>query len=72
MPESYGVRAKFRFVLHEIDWHMSRTRNAHLAWNAAAVALGLPSAKGKSLSELAAELSVTKQALSKYVTRFLN
>ena len=61
----------FLRVLLMIDTHMSRTRDARLAWVAVSVALGLTSTRGKTLTQLATEMGVSKQALSRPTAKLL-
>jgi hypothetical protein len=48
-----------------IDTHMSKIRDARLGWVSVSVALGLTSTRGKTLTQLATEMGVSKQALSR-------
>jgi hypothetical protein len=61
----------FLRVLLMIDTHMSRIRDARLGWVSVSVALGLTSTRGKTLTQLAAEMGITKQPLSKPTAKLL-
>ena len=61
----------FLRVLLMIDTHMSRIRDARLGWVSVSVALGLTSTRGKTLTQLAAEIGITKQPLSKPTAKLL-
>jgi hypothetical protein len=58
-------------LLSVMDTHMSRVRDARMAWTEIAVALGLDSTKGRSITRVASERGVSKQAISRAVTTFL-
>jgi hypothetical protein len=58
-------------VLACIDAHMSNHRDARLAWIQIAIGLGLGSVSGHSTTAIAAELGVTKQAVSRGTVSFL-
>lgn len=58
-----SLEAVFRFV--------QNSRRKDLANTQWAVALGLPSVRGQSVTDLALQFGVTKQDFSKGVTRFL-
>jgi hypothetical protein len=61
----------FLRVLLTIDTHMSRIRDARLGWVSVSVALGLTSTRGKTLTQLATEMGITKQALSRPTAKLL-
>jgi hypothetical protein len=58
-------------LLAAMDAYMSGSRNAELRWIEVSVALGLNSTRGKTVTQLADEAGVTRQAISKGVTEFL-
>jgi hypothetical protein len=62
---------RLRVLLFRMDTYMSRHRDAQLSWVQIATAMGLDSTEGKSVTEIASSLGVTKQAVSKGVTAFL-
>jgi hypothetical protein len=53
------------------DTFVSCARDARLAHIQVAIALGLYSTRGRTLSDIADELGITKQALSRGVAKFL-
>jgi hypothetical protein len=73
-PESSEYRrASLRFLqlVLQMDDHMTGHRDASLSWLSISFALGLTSTRGKTLTQTAVELGISKQALSRYVTSFL-
>ena len=50
---------------------MSQMRSADMGWASVSIALGLPSTEGRTLTEIADEMEVTKQALSRPTAKFL-
>jgi hypothetical protein len=71
-PDEYREASLvFLRVLLMIDTHMSRIRDARLGWVSVSVALGLTSTRGKTLTQLATEMGVSKQALSRPTAKLL-
>jgi len=62
---------KLMRVLHCLDTFVSCSRDARLAHIQVAIALGLYSTKGRKVTDIAEELGITKQALSRGVAKFL-
>lgn len=58
-------------VLYCLDTFMSCSRDARLAHVQVSIALGLYSTRGRTVTDIAEELGITKQALSRGVARFL-
>lgn len=58
-------------VLHCLDTFVSCSRDARLAHIQVAIALGLHSTGGRTVTDIAEELGITKQALSRGVAKFL-
>jgi hypothetical protein len=58
-------------VLYCLDTFVSCSRDARLAHIQVSIALGLYSTRGRTLSSVADELGITKQALSRGVAKFL-
>jgi hypothetical protein len=58
-------------VVGIIDTFLTGSRDARMAATAFSIAFGLSSTRGRTLTEVATDLGVTKQALSRYVCRFL-
>jgi hypothetical protein len=58
-------------LLAAMDTYMSKGRNAELRWTEVSAALGLNSTRGRTITQLADEAGVTRQAISKGVTEFL-
>ncbi len=58
-------------VLEAADTFVSGARDARLAWIQVSIALGLHSTLGKSETEIAAEMGITKQAISRGTVTFL-
>ena len=50
---------------------MSGMRDARLAWVSASIALGLTSTRGRTLTDLAEEMGISKQALSRPTAKSL-
>jgi hypothetical protein len=69
--ESLQTRLRFYSLLNVIDTHMSKIEDARMAWTTCAIAMGLPSVSGRSTTAIATEMGVSKQALSRPVTKFL-
>lgn len=61
----------FNLVVLKIDDFIAGCRDARMASVAISFALGLNSTRGRTITSVAAELGVTKQAVSRYVCRFL-
>lgn len=72
-PGTEPLQTRFRFfgLLQVIDTHMSKTEDARMGWTQIAIAMGLPSTRGLSTTAIAAELGVTKQAVSRGCVNFL-
>jgi hypothetical protein len=70
-PSTREVATRLRCLLASMDIHMSKRWDAQRGWIEISVALGLPSTKGRSVTEIAEEMGVTKQAISKGSTTFL-
>jgi hypothetical protein len=62
---------RFLHVAYCWDTFVSSARDARLAHIQISIALGLHSTRGRTLSDVAAELGITKQALSRGVAKFL-
>jgi hypothetical protein len=58
-------------LLAAMDTYMGKGRNAELRWIEVSVALGLNSTRGRTITQLADEAGVARQAISKGVTEFL-
>ena len=58
-------------MLQCLDTVMMSAQHARRAWVEVSIALGLQSTRGRTESEVADELGVSRQAVSKDVTRFL-
>jgi hypothetical protein len=73
IPDSSTREAaiRLRCLLCCLDTHMSNRCDAQRGWIEISIALGLASTQGKTLTEIASEHGVTKQALSRPVTTFL-
>src|ERR1700751_576179 len=65
------ARIRLWGILIAMDYHMNRMRDARLAWIERSIACGLDSTRGRTLTELANDEGVSKQAVSRQVTRFL-
>lgn len=71
-PDEYREASLvFLRVLLMIDTHMSRIRDARLGWISVSIALGLTSTRGKTLTQLATEMGISKQALSRPTAQLL-
>jgi hypothetical protein len=62
---------KLMRVLYCWDTFVSCSRDARLAHIQISIALGLYSTRGRTITDVSAELGITKQALSRGVARFL-
>jgi hypothetical protein len=71
-PNAYR-EAGIRHLRVSICWaeFVLSARNVRLATIQVSIALDLPPTQGKTLTQIANELGVTKQAISRGVTRFL-
>jgi hypothetical protein len=71
-PSDYR-EASLRFLRVAYCWDtfVSSSRDARLAHIQVSIALGLYSTKGRTVTDIAEELGITKQALSRGVARFL-
>jgi len=58
-------------VLYCLDTFVSSSRDARLAHIQVSIALGLYSTRGRTETDIAEELGITKQALSRGVAKFL-
>jgi hypothetical protein len=58
-------------LLSAMDTHMNKRWDAQRGWIEISVALGLASTRGRTVTAIADELGVTKQAVSKGSTTFL-
>jgi hypothetical protein len=71
-PSDYREASlRFLHVAYCWDTFVSSARDARLAHIQISIALGLHSTRGRTLSDVAAELGITKQALSRGVAKFL-
>ena len=70
-PSTREVATRLRCLLSCMDTHMSKRWDARRGWIEISVALGLASTKGRSVTDIAGEMRVTKQAISKGSTTFL-
>lgn len=62
---------KFLRVFLACDTYMCSSRDARLAWIQISIACGLPGVQGRTETAIAAEIGITKQALSRGVAKFL-
>lgn len=60
----------FLSVIEKIDSEMTRSRDARKTWVAVSISLGLHSTSGVTVTQAAAQLGITKQALSRTVASF--
>jgi len=71
-PSEYReASTKLMRVLYCWDTFVSCSRDARLASIQVSIALGLYSTQGRTITDISAELGITKQALSRGVVRFL-
>ena len=70
-PASREPSTRLRVLLACMDSHMSTRADAQLGWVEISCALGLGSVSGKTVTQLAGELGITKQAVFKGATKFL-
>lgn len=70
-PSSREATVRLKCLLGCMDTHMSQIRDARMGWIEIAIALGLGSTKGKSVTRIAGEMGVTKQAVSRGAVKFL-
>jgi hypothetical protein len=69
-PSTREAAIRLRCLLLCMDTHMSKRWDAQRGWIEISVALGLASTMGRTLTAIADELRVTKQALSRGVVTF--
>lgn len=62
---------KLMRVLYCLDTFVSSSRDARLAHIQISIALGLYSTRGRTVGDIADEIGITKQALSRGVAKFL-
>jgi hypothetical protein len=65
------VSLRFLHVAYCWDTFVSGSRDARLASIQVSIALGLYSTRGRTVTDIAEELGITKQALSRGVAKFL-
>lgn len=71
-PSDYREAAlHFVRIMFCVDTFTAGSRDARLAIIQVSIALGWPSTRGKTETAIAAELGITKQALSRGVAKFL-
>jgi hypothetical protein len=70
-PSTREAAVRLRCLLGCMDVYMNKRWDAQRGWIEISVALGLASTQGKTLTQIASEIGVTKQALSRPVTTFL-
>jgi hypothetical protein len=71
-PNAYRECAVRLIVILEcVDWFVASHRDARLAAIQVSLALGLNSTRGRSVTDVAAELGMTKQAVSRGCAEFL-
>lgn len=70
-PSTREVATRLRCLLGCMDVYMNKRWDAERGWIEISIALGLASTKGRSVTEIAGEMGVTKQAISKGSTTFL-
>jgi hypothetical protein len=71
-PSDYREAAlHFVRIMFCVDTFIAASRDARLASIQVSIALGWPSTRGKTETSIAAELDITKQALSRGVAKFL-
>jgi hypothetical protein len=68
---SREASVRLRLLLFCMDSYMSHIRDARMGWVEISLALGLGSTEGKSVTRVACEMGVTKQALSRGAVKFL-
>lgn len=64
------VALKHLSVSYITDSFMSQQKNGVRGWIVVSIVLGYPSTQGRTLTSIATELGVTKQALSRSCTHF--
>jgi hypothetical protein len=71
-PSDYReISLRFLHVAYCWDTFVSCSRDARLASIQVSIALGLYSTRGRTVTDIAEELGITKQALSRGVAKFL-
>ena len=70
-PSSREAAVRLLGLLSVMDTHMSNRKDAQLGWLEISIALGLDSTRGKTITMIASEVGLSKQAISKRVTTFL-
>lgn len=60
----------FLGILEKVDSRMSTCRDARKTWIAFSISVGLHSTAGRTLTDIAQEMGITKQALSRDVALF--
>jgi hypothetical protein len=71
VPNVYReVALKHLSISYITDSFMSQQKNGVRGWIVVSIVLGYPSTQGRTLTSIAAELGVTKQALSRSCTHF--
>ena len=71
-PSDYReISLRFLRVAYCWDTFVSSSRDARLAHIQVSIALGLYSTRGRTITDISAELGITKQALSRGVAKFL-
>jgi hypothetical protein len=65
-----AVAMRMIILLDTVDWRMQRCQDPRKTWIAFAIFAGLHSVAGRTLTSIANEMGVTKQALSRDVTLF--
>jgi hypothetical protein len=69
-PSTREAAIRLRCLLLCMDTHMSKRWDAHRGWVEISVALGLASTMGRSVTDIASGMGITKQALSRGIVTF--
>jgi hypothetical protein len=70
-PSTREAAVRLRCLLSCMDSYMNKRWDARRGWVEISIALGLASTRGRSVTNIAEGMGVTKQALSRHVVTFL-
>jgi hypothetical protein len=70
-PSTREAALRLRCLLGCMDDYMNKRWDAQRGWIEISIALGLASTRGRTLTDVAQSLGISKQALSRPVTMFL-